>query len=118
MSRWGDRGKDVVRFEWRRYKRLLQVHGGSLNARRKLKPKVFFQAMYRLDEAAKVDWSKVSGLEHVGSNAGPGKPPDRDGGKNRVIVEYMTAVVKPHTFYNVPAAQRGDVGQDVFFSSR
>ena len=53
MKRWlnmGDRGREVLRYEWRTWKRVLQVRRRFLWRSKRMSPEKVFDRIYRTDE--------------------------------------------------------------------
>ena len=57
MSKFKHEGRQVLRFEWQNYMRILQTRPNHGFTPVKMKPKAFFERVYRMDEKAKEDWA-------------------------------------------------------------
>ena len=88
-TQYGERGKGVFRFEWRRYKRLLRGSRARRTQPVKLATKIFYRILYRLDQDSAVDWGVVVGAPPVEVAA-------TTSGNDRMQNEYAQSV-PPHT---------------------
>ena len=125
----GPPGKRVLRFEWRRWQRVLQVHlGGSRRALwrpKRMKPHKVFERIYRMDEKAEEDWSAI--CEPVRA-PGQGPPaadlvpfePKEVKQLARLRCEYLASVLQPKKWYEifVPSAGMDEDGQPVVREER
>lgn len=105
LRKWGRKGRQVVRFEWKRYKRVLQAA-----RRRRWRPtrqvnKAFYQRLYRMDDKASESWSilvgKVDGLVIDDSSA--------SGETDSQVIqrEYFLSILNALTYYS--QVQRSEV---------
>lgn len=115
----GRGGSRVVRFEWRKWSRVLQARPDRLWHSKKLRAKAAFAKIYRMDEQAEEDWSLVCSTIHA---PGQGPPPARDDDptasqkqQDGLRIEYLQSVFAPQTWYRVkiPQADLDDVGEPV-----
>ena len=97
----GPQGKRVVRYEWRNWKRVLQVRPGRLWRNVALKRDNVFKRIYRMDEMALESWS--GNLVHA-PGQGPA-PAERETAETRqseeLRAEYMTAVLQAKEWYSI-----------------
>lgn len=101
----GDTGRNIVRWEWRNYKRILQVKRRYYRIPvRKAKP-AFYKKVYHMDETACIDFSPIFGQQVEAS--GSGKLDD----EQAVRLEYLMVALEKKGFYSLPAAVC-EVGED------
>lgn len=116
--RMGEGGKLVVRFEWRNWKRVLQVADRKLWRNVKgIKKDDAFLRVYRMDEMATVDWSTAAPPVRApgqGSASTPVAGAHVDEGEMPGLrAEYLQCVLKPRQWYSitVPRATLGVDGE-------
>ena len=111
--RMGPQGKRVVRFEWRNWRRILQVNPRGLWRNKKLTADKVFKRVYRMDAMAECSWS--ADLVHApGQGPAPARPETvADRLSEELHAEYMTCVLQPRQWYriSVPRACMGEDGQ-------
>ena len=117
--RMGQSGRQVIRFEWRQWKRVLQVRPRSLWKSRKMKSRAAFERIYRMDEMAEVDWTAVCGPV-VAPGQGPPPAPLLAETKDqrtlsRLRIEYLASVLDLKRWYEimVPVADIDEEGRPV-----
>ena len=115
--RKGEAGKRVIRYEWRRWSRVLQVKRRSLWRKRHWPASKVFERVYRMDAFSDEDWSSV-----VVSIPAPGQGKDPRGESAAAAVsgsqleacriEYLLDVLKPPEWYQVqvPVTAQNDHG--------
>ena len=108
---YGARAKDVLRCEWRRYKRLLQGPRGNKWTPVRMKASEFYARVYREDRKAEEDWKSVCGqvplpYAHVTEQADTAQ---------QLHNEYVLAQVETGAHYSVtaPTPTTQDDGQTV-----
>lgn len=97
LKKFGKRGRQVVRYEWRNLKRVLQVQPGKLWRPKRMNDREFYERVYRMDEVSLADWSPLvdsTGLVDV---------PQEEAGdtSQKMALEYLSALVKPSTYYSL-----------------
>ena len=118
VNHLGSAGKRVLRWEWRTWRRILQTKRNRLwrNTGRMSAQEVY-ERVYRMDQAAEVDWSLI-----CAPIRGPGQgPPPKEKVTTSVRelealrIEYLEAVLKPSCFYSldVPVASMDEEGRPV-----
>ena len=106
--RFGQRGQDVLKFEWVRYKRVLQT-----NLKRPWRPvdmrtKPFFRRVYREDELAEANWNSIVTKKGMERPAVPEVDPDS---ATALQHEYVLAAVEVGAHYSLEVATEGPVGE-------
>ena len=109
LKKWkgyGFLGKRVLRFEWRRWSRVLQVKRARAWKRKHMKREAVFERVYRMDAMAEEKWGEI--CERVLAPGQGPPPPDvveswakEDVDKNSLRVEYLQAVLLPGRWYMV-----------------
>ena len=84
----------MFRYEWCRFKRVLQVHHKKRHHPRKLPNDMFFRRLYRL-ERGQEDWEALLG--HSGGDSGSHSRDEAVAMK----YEYLRSVLKPQQFYSI-----------------
>ena len=116
----GLRGKKVIRFEWRRWSRVLQTSPRMQWSCKKMKPRSVFERVYHMDSKAEEPWSSIC---HRILAPGQGPPPpdlsviatkeqkDRDA----LRMEYLQCVLRPGRVYTVqiPVAGLAEDGASI-----
>ena len=112
--RMGPAGKQVIRFEWRVWKRVLQVKRASLwTPKGRMNRDAVFKRIYRMDEAAELNWSLFGDRVLA---PGQGLAPEPLDNVNRqydgLRIEYLQYVLKTKQWYSVelPRAAMSEVG--------
>jgi hypothetical protein len=101
MRLFGERGREVVRFEWRHYKRLLQPTATSQWVPKKMKTDAFFQRVYREDRMAEDNWGSIAHREREPRPV----QTEQAGTEQQLHNEYMLATAVPGTQYSVRRPQ-------------
>ena len=112
LQRWmrmGPGGKRVVRYEWRAWKRVLQVRRCSLwKPMGRMSRNKMFNRIYRMDEEAEFDWSLYC---HRVNAAGQGLAPEPESLDGRqtdgLRIEYLSSVLKTKQYYSAEVPQAG-----------
>jgi hypothetical protein len=97
----GKRGKDVVRFDWRTWTRILQSKRSLRWRPKRMKPIDIFRRVYRMDPMASEDWSRICSRIHAHARVDAAKEPIRDA----LAREYAAATFAPLTYYSVQDAR-------------
>ena len=84
----------MFRYEWRRFKRVLQVHHKKRHHPQKLTNQMFFRRLYRL-ERGEEDWEGL-----IGDSGGPSSR-SRVDEADAMKYEYLRSVLKPQQFYSI-----------------
>jgi len=96
-KRYGPRAKDVLRFEWHNYKRILRSAGPRQWQPVGLPHGKFYDRVYREDEHAELNWNSLAPklpLERPVTHAQPGAA-------DRLNNEYLMALIEPGNHYSV-----------------
>jgi hypothetical protein len=102
----GREGRQVFRYEWHHHMRLLRVQQ-RLWTRVKMRPSLYYQRIYRMDEMAQEDWSQY--VTMVGAVV---VPKQSDESVSELLArEYTTALFQPLQYYRFPET-REVIGQD------
>ena len=112
FQRLGPSGIRVVRFEWRRWKRVLQANRKHMWKNKKLKNPAVYDKVYRMDEAADEDWTQVCSLIDAPGQGASSRDvtahlTTREKEKEALRVEYLQAVIEPQTWYSVRVPKAG-----------
>lgn len=100
MRKHGDRGKAIVRFEWRKYKRILQVHHKRRWFSKLIETKDFYKRVYREDSAVMDSWSSILTRVPLDWPVEVSTPPNMAKLQN----EWYSAVLLPHRNFAVDVA--------------
>ena len=93
----GHQGREIVRYEFRTWQRVLQTKKRYLWRPKRMKPKDVYKRLYREDAKCDEDWSSIATrLPH-----GRPIPPENATNREQLEREYLTAVFKPLEFYSV-----------------
>ena len=107
----GERGKGVVRFEWRSFKRILQTEERRQWYPVRATTSEVYERVYREDDRARDDFSTIC------SRQPPACPiqPEAVSGQEALRNEYLVSVMEEHTVYSVsqprPAASAAPAGE-------
>ena len=101
-KQYGKRGKAVFRFEWKNYKRVIRMRRRNRFRACRMRDKVFFQKLYRLQSDASDDWGPVLGSDPVASN--------KTDGTTRMQHEYLQKTFQNRGVYSVPSSGACDKG--------
>ena len=113
--RMGPRGRRVVRWEWRKWKRVLQVERRLLHGNKKMKSVDVFRRVYRMDEMAQCSWSSDL-VRAPGQGPAPVEPVDTKTRQSQELrSEYAECVLQPKRWFSisVPRAALGADGEVV-----
>jgi len=93
----GEKGREVLRYEWRHYARILQTQHKRRWRIKRMKRRAFYRRIYHQDEKACENWSSI--LTRVPL----ARPVVMDGTTNTTQVqnEYYNEALKPHAYYSV-----------------
>jgi len=109
QKKYGDRGKEVVRFEWAKYKRILRPAGRRRWIPVRMDTELFYKRVYREDEKAELNWNNVATKPVFPRPVVPERAADA---REQVETEYVTAIVEAGNHYSVrreiPAAPDGN----------
>jgi hypothetical protein len=96
-TEYGERGKQVFRYEWINYKRVLRPTSAKAFTTMQIKNGPFFEKLYNVDF---VDdgWSA---LITPTNSTGSDKPPPQDS-NSKIRLEYLRSVLKKGEVYSVP----------------
>jgi len=110
-EKYGQRGRDIIAYEWRNYKRLLQTRPSRRWFNKKMGRKAFFLRLYREDELAETNWSLIASKQGVANPV----VPDGLNNTSQLRNEYVRSSVEPGTHYSmeVPADQGASEAADV-----
>jgi len=97
MTKHGQVGKDIVRFEWRNYARILQTQKRYRFRVKRIKFQALLRRVYREDDKAKENWSSI--LTRVPLE----RPVHVDSGDSstQLETEYFASVITPHSNFAV-----------------
>ena len=117
MNKHQEDGRQVIRFEWHNYKRVLQVRSSRQWTPVRMTTKNFFCRIYRQDDWALQDWSYYLKEHKPGMVIVPS--PAREPWQVEMCREYLAAVFKPLVYYSLPRVQEAlaDDGQLAVASS-
>jgi len=107
VRKHGGRGIDVVRFEWKRYKRILQTKWASRWTPALMKPEAVFDRIYHDDAKSQEDWGMVVTPEV------PQRPVQTENNEGRAgcETEYLHSVFERHGIFGIPQRQEF-IGED------
>jgi len=91
----GKEGRNIVRYEWRHWKRILQVSRRKLHRGKALSEKQAYARLYRQDSMARDNWSL---LVNPTRSEQPDVPDDGADGAQR---EYVREVLRPNVFFSM-----------------
>jgi len=97
MKQYGDRGKDVIRHEWRQWKRFWQFKAKHRWRGRKMTTREAIARIYREDAKADEDWSSI--VERL-----PDTRPVQTTtatAKEGLQTEWLVATLSPNAYYSV-----------------
>ena len=100
----GEAGKNVLRYEWLNWSRVLQTKRRSLWRKKHWSVKKVIERAYRMDEFSEEDWSSIAVTIPA---PGQGPPPDCDKKREAnhemmgLRVEYMQDVLKTREWYRI-----------------
>ena len=107
----GEKGKAVVRFEWRNWKRVLQTRRRALYQNKRMKDRAVFERVYRMDEMAEVDWSSITKLVRGPGQGPPPAPLEPETASVRASdglhIEYLVSVMSASSWYSVDVPATG-----------
>ena len=116
----GPRGRQVIRFEYRQWKRVLQSHPRKLWRPKLIKARPAFERIYRMDEMALFDWTLICGPLRC---PGQGPPPPAsvpietkaERQSSRMRIEYLKNVTELKRWYQitVPVADMDADGRPI-----
>jgi len=94
---YGEAGQDVLRFEWRSWKRILQTSVKRKWLNTQQKPEEVFQRVYREDERSQDDFSLLC------NRVAPANPVASEGadGPESMLNEYIVSVLQPDVHYSL-----------------
>ncbi|CAK0911592.1 unnamed protein product [Prorocentrum cordatum] len=109
--KYGRRGEDVVRHEWRNWKRILRTSTRRRWVGVRMEGPRVLDRVCRQDERAEDDWCLVLRRSPFVNQAEPDPVPGRDALRN----EYLDAVLKPGAHYSAsfPSTAIGEDGAEV-----
>ena len=98
LTRFKNKGRQLIRYEWRNYKRVLRVESSRKWMPVKMMDRQFFRRLYRMDEMACEDWTPLV------SRPGCVVVPQRDAleDSQEMALEYLSAALRPLTYYSFP----------------
>ena len=107
VSKHGDRGERILRYEWRNWKRLLQTKWHNRWMPTRDDQRQAFKKMYHEDDMAEEDWTAVVSRQE------PVRPVVTDAATTRgqLEAEYLRAVFVPDHYYAVPRRTE-HIGED------
>ena len=103
----GERGREVVNYEWSNRKRVLQTKWERRWQPKQVTEEMVFKKLYHEDEMAAEDWTLITHR----------LPPERrvvpkdQTNRSRLEDEYISATIRPGDYYGTPD-QEEDVGPD------
>ena len=100
-KRFGPRAKDIIRYEWEHFKRVLRPAGDNEWKPVQLEKDAFYARVYREDELADLNWNNVA------VKPPPARPVAHDSpsGTESLHNEYVMALVEPGNHYSVRGPQ-------------
>ena len=98
QKRYGERGKQVIRFEYANYKRILRGPSSSKWKPVKMSVNDFFARIYREDAHAELNWSNIAPKPPLPRPIIPEKAADSAEQLNN---EYVSALVTPGGHYSI-----------------
>ena len=107
IDTWGERGKDVVRYEWTHYKRVLQTSWRSRWVNVNDPHDKAIQRIYHRDETSHEDWSGIC------KRLPDARPVEAEETSNtsRLEDEYLDATLPKGSVYAVPEVAAGAGGE-------
>ena len=97
MKVHGHAGRNVVRFEFRNWQRIVQVNTRYKWRVRRMKAHLIFKRLYREDTKGDEDWSAVAQKVPVARTV----PPEEASTRERLEREYLAATFQPLQYYSV-----------------
>ena len=98
MDKHGERGRDVIRYEWGAWKRVLQTQWKSRWTPVRLNPQAALQKILHDDDMGNEDWSLI-----VNKEVPPRPTQTEDNSGDRGLrTEYLSSVFNRHAFYAYP----------------
>jgi len=96
----GEFGKQVVRFEWRTWKRIIQTSWARRLTNVKGPHQAVLDSIYHKDDRSRDDWSLIVGKKE------PARPvvTERPNTRTQLENEYLVGVLQQNRFYTVPPA--------------
>ena len=64
LKRFGVRGARVLNFEWRNFKRVIQVGANNSLRNKRISLQTFYKRLYRMDEWGRLVWGSLVALRH------------------------------------------------------
>jgi len=98
IRKYKERGKAVIRFEWARYKRVLQRRGRRFFKNKQMKAAPFFARIYREDDMAQEDWTQI--LERLPVDR-PVEPDSTNDRKDVLMREWIVASLEQNHHYSI-----------------
>ena len=122
LIRMGNKGKRVLRYEWKQWSRVLQTKRRSLWRKKHMSPTRVFERVYRMDAMAEENWESVAATIPA---PGQGPNPDvaayqRPTESGPLRVEYLLDVLRTQTWYQVevPVERQDEHGAIVHTKER
>ena len=111
-------GRRILRFEWRKWSRILQTKKRALFQSKKMRPADVLRRVYREDAKALEDWSLICDrVKALGQGDAPKLPKEVKEVRQREELrrEYLKATFVPLQWYgvNFPRSEQGEDGQAV-----
>jgi hypothetical protein len=103
MKDFGKAGRNVINYEYRQYKRLLQTNSKKRTMGVQMRPRDFFKRMYRMDDKARDDFGVL-----IDSTVSKKTSPSTT--TTRLQIEYLQVVLKPETHFSVTLERDTDGG--------
>jgi len=95
QARFGKIGRNLIRFEWWKWKRVLQSDKRRLHRPMGMTAKVALRRIYRQDEMAKANWDDLISPNKVDP------PLPFEDGADEAEREYIGKVFKPNQYYSI-----------------
>ena len=115
--RMGPQGKRVLRYEWRAWKRVLQVRRDSLwKPKGRMARDKVFNRIHRMDEEAEFDWSLFGERVLAAGQGLAPEPAPADGRQAEGLrIEYLNCVLNTKQYYSVelPLAGMDEDGRPI-----
>ena len=105
IKKHGEVGREIFRFEWSQWPRILQTNPARQFRRVRMKPEAVFDRVYREDAMALEDWNSALSRQPT-----PRRLPDVTN-SYALQVEYIQCVLKPLGWYSV-VVKRDDADTD------
>ena len=103
IQKYKAKGRDLIRYEWKNWKRVAQVNSHKLGRNIKWRPRQVFNWVYRMDMKASENWDVVL-VQQAGGGDPPAPPDDRPDGAappDPLQMEYLCKLFDRHQYYSL-----------------